>query len=375
LGRRGLSVKKMKQMPAILHINTEKGFRGGEIQTVEIARRLQSRGFPTVLMASEKSPLVERARAAGIETVEFSPRGELDIFSALKIKKVVSQFDIKLVHAHTSQALGLTYLSRIHKNGVPVVATRRVSFPFSSRLSIKKYLIASKIIAVAEGVAEGLSKEGVPADKILIIHSGIDLDQYRKLPDKEILKDRLGVKNNFPVIGVVGALAHHKGHQTFIRALNKLWIKYPQAIAVFVGDGPAAADIKRSIESRGLPALFVGHVQNVVPIYRAFDVFVLPSSSGEGSPGVVKEAAASMVPVVATNVGGTREILRSGVEAILVPPSDPNKMAEAIMVLLEDEKLRTRFTLAAKARVEAFSFDKVVEAHERTYLDLLGLNA
>lgn len=363
---------KTANMPAVLHINTEKGFRGGEVQTLEIARRLRDKGYPTLILANKKGMLIEKARAAGLQTEEFSPRGELDIFSAMKIGRAASQFGARIVHAHTAQALGLVYLSRVRKNGVTVVGTRRVSFPFKSRYSIKKYRSADCIIAVAEEVALGLMREGVPQNKITVIHSGLNLEPFKTLADPAAVKDRLGVKRHFPVIGVVGALAHHKGHQTFLKALNRVWTKFPGAMTVFVGDGPAADDIRRSVESRGLPSIFTGHIDNVAPVYRAFDIFVLPSSSGEGSPGVIKEAAAAMVPVVATNVGGTREILRHGTEAYLVPPSDPIRMAEAILTLLSNEELRTKMTLAAKERVKEFSFENVVAQHEQVYRRILG---
>ncbi len=360
-------------MPAILHINTEKGFRGGEVQTLEIATRLRDNGHPTLLLCHKQGMLIQKASAAGLETAEFSPRGELDIFSALKINKLASQFGARIVHAHTSQALGLAYLSRVRKKGASVIGTRRVSFPFRSKYSIRKYLAAEKIIAVAEDVGLGLMKEGVPQGKIVVIHSGVNLEPFRNLADPVLVKDRLGVTKHFPVIGVVGALAHHKGHQTFLKALNRIWTRFPGVMTIFVGDGPAADDIRRSVESRGLPSLFTGHIDNVAPIYRAFDIFVLPSSSGEGSPGVIKEAAASMIPVVATNVGGTREILRNGTEAILVPPSEPLKMTEAIMTLITNEELRTRLVLAARERVKEFSFEKVVEQHEMVYRKALGM--
>ncbi len=107
--------QKNSNMPPILHINTEKGFRGGEVQTLEIAKRLRDKGYPTLLMCRKQGMLCQKAIAEGLETMEFSPRGELDILSALKIKKTASQFGARIVHAHTSQALGLVYLSRVRR--------------------------------------------------------------------------------------------------------------------------------------------------------------------------------------------------------------------------------------------------------------------
>ncbi len=356
--------------PTILHINTERGFRGGEIQTLEIARRVRELGFPTIMLCHREGQLLEKAKKENIHTIEFNPKGELDIFSALKLRKIVKEFSVNIVHCHTSQALGIAYLSAIRNKGVKVIGTRRVSFLLHSKWSIKKYLAASKIIAVSESIAKSLNEKGVHAEKLAIIHSGFDISKFRKLLDPQVIKERLGVSRNFPVIGVVGALAHHKGHKTFLKALSRVWISFPNLIAIFVGEGPAKEDLEKSVASKAIPALFLGFVENVAPIYKSFDVFVLPSVSGEGSPAVIKEAAAAEVPVVATNIGGVEEILRNGTEAILVPPSDPARLSNAIMTILNDRDFSFSLVKEAKKRVEQFTFEKVAEGHAKLYLEV-----
>jgi len=101
--------------PSILHINTEKTFRGGEIQTLEIAKRLYKRGFPTLILANEMGELIKRAEKENLPTIGFNPKGELDLFSALKIRKIVKGNKIDIVTCHTSMALGIVYLSKIKK--------------------------------------------------------------------------------------------------------------------------------------------------------------------------------------------------------------------------------------------------------------------
>lgn len=363
---------RIVRKPVVLHVNTEKGFRGGEIQTLEIAKGLQSRGFPSVLLAHGGGELIQRARKEGLTCVEFVPRGELDIFAAFRLKRVVKEYGAELVHCHTSHALGIAYLSGVRKQKVAVVGTRRVSFPLRSGMSAKKYLAASKIIAVSESVGKDLYEAGIPADKITVIHSGIDLSKFETLLDPAKAKERLGVGKSFPVIGVIGALAAHKGHRTFLRAVEKAWVRFPDTVAVIVGDGPNLQNMKKSCQSRAIPSFFLGEVANVVPIYRCFDIFVLPSVSGEGSPAVIKEAAASEIPVIATNVGGVGEIFENNKEALLVPPSDSDRMTEAIIRLASDKQLRYSLVKAAKKKVAAFGFDAVVDAHERVYAELLG---
>lgn len=356
--------------PSILHINTEKGFRGGEIQTLELAKRVQNLGFPTYMLCHKDGLLLEKAKTEHIKSFDFNPKGEIDIFSALKLRKIVKELKIDIVHCHTSHALGITYLSAIRNKGVKVVCTRRVSFPLRSKWSLKKYHAASKIVTVSESIATTLFEKGIPAEKIAVIHSGFDISKFRNLPDPKIIKEHLGVIKNYPVIGVVGALAHHKGHKTLIKAISKVWITFPNTIVVFVGEGEAKEDLKKSVESKALPSLFLGFVENVAPIYRSFDVFVLPSVSGEGSPAVIKEAAAAGVPIVATAVGGVEEILRNGQEALIVPPSDPVKLANGILTLLKDKTLALNLVEAAKKRVELFDFNTVALGYKKIYLDL-----
>lgn len=363
-----MSTKK----PAILHINTEKGFRGGEIQTLELARRLQKNGFPTIMLCHKDGLLLQKAKQLNIQCVEFNPKGELDIFSALKLRRIVKEYKIDIVHCHTSHALGIAYLSAIRNKGVKVVGTRRVSFPFHSKWSLKKYLASSKIVSVSESIAKGLLESGVPSEKLAVIHSGFDISKFRNLPDPKVMKERLGVAKNYPVIGVVGALAHHKGHKTFLKAISKVWITYPNTIVVFVGEGAAKEDLKKSVDSRALPAIFLGFIENVAPIYKSFDIFVLPSVSGEGSPAVIKEAAAAGIPVVATNVGGVDEILRNNQEALIVQPSDPAKLANAIIAVAQNKELAAKLVEAAKKRVEFFDFDSVAKGYEKIYLELFN---
>ncbi|MFB3851416.1 MAG: glycosyltransferase [Acidobacteriota bacterium] len=362
-----------KNKPSILHINTEKGFRGGEIQTLELAKRLQKNGFPTIILCHKDGLLLQKAEKEKIKTIGFNPKGELDIFSALKLRKVVKERSVDIVHCHTSHALGIAYLSAIRNKGVKIVGTRRVSFPLRSKWSLKKYLAASKIVAVSESIAKGLFENGVPSEKLAVIHSGFDISRFKDLPEKNVMKERLGVSKNFPVIGVVGALAHHKGHKIFLKAISRVWITFPNTIVVFVGEGAAKDDLKKSVDSRAIPALFLGFVENVAPIYKSFDVFVLPSISGEGSPAVIKEAAAAGVPVVATNVGGVDEILRNNFEALIVPPSEPAKLANAIIAIAQNKELATKLVEAAKKRIGIFDFESVAKGYEKIYFDLFNL--
>jgi len=137
------------------------------------------------------------------------------------------------------------------------------------------------------------------------------------------------------------------------------------------GEGPEREALGKLAGSLGVELRFLGYVEEPASLYPAFDCLVLPSRSGEGSPGVVKEAAAAGVPVVATDVGGTGEILRDGAEALLVPPGDAEALARALNLALSDHAAAATRVAAALERVRSFSMDRMAEAHRALYDDLL----
>ena len=358
--------------PLILHLNSERGFRGGEIQTLGLAKRLPALGFGPLVLALEGGPLYSKALAEKVRAAAWSPRGEMDLIAAFSLRRLIKREGVAIVHAHTAHALTLALLARGRSKWPPVVAHRRVSFPLKGRLSLAKYRRADAVIAVAAAIKNVLQDSGLDPAKLHVVHSGVDLDRFKNLPPKAEARAALGIEQDRFVAGVVGALVPHKGHGTFLDAFNRLAITRPDALALFAGDGPLKAAIEKEAFSRGLGARFAGQLDDPVVAYAAMDIFVLPSSSGEGSPGVVKEAAAAMVPVVATAVSGTGEILRDGEEALLVKPKDAKAMAAAMERLASDASLRESLAERARLRVNNFSMDATTEATARIYRSLLG---
>ena len=138
-------------------------------------------------------------------------------------------------------------------------------------------------------------------------------------------------------------------------------------LLVFAGDGPLRDALGRQAAELGIDTRFLGYVDEPAQLYPALDVLAMPSLSGEGSPGAIKEAAAAGIPVVAADVSGTAEILRDGVEALLVPPGDPERLKEGLQRLLTDPSLACALAEAARERVREFSMDRMAHAHVELY--------
>lgn len=357
----------MAEAPLTLHLNTEPTFRGGEVQALGLVRELERAGRPALLLARPDGALLDRALAEHLEARPFAVRGEWDLTAALRLKSLAGSQGAALVHAHTAHALTVALAARALGGNFAVVASRRVSFPLRSAFSRAKYRRADAVLAVSGAIRESLVADGLAQEQVFTVHSGVDLSRFAKLPDREATRKTMGIERGRYVVGVVAALEHHKGHGTMLEAFNALWRDVPGALLLLVGDGSRRSDIAHHAEARGTPVHFAGHVAEPAPLYAAMDLLVLPSVSGEGSPGVIKEAAAAGVPVVATDLSGTREILRDGLEALLVPPRDKKALSLAMRRMASDPLLAAALSRAAKERVRAFSLEAMARKTWEVY--------
>jgi len=356
----------------VLHLNSEPGFRGGEVQTLGLAARLHALGHDSCILSPGRHPLSGRAREEGVPWRHWHPRGELDPLAVLRLRREIRGHAPQILHAHTAHTLTLALLARGIGKGLLVVGSRRVSFPIRGRLSRLKYGRADAILAVSHAVADGLLAQGLPEKRVFVVHSGMDPARFASLPGRSEARRAAGIPGDCPLIGTVGALCEQKGPGDLLDALRRIRRTLPDARAVLAGSGPLEASLRSRSESEGLPVHFLGYVREPAHLYPALDLFLLPALSGEGSPGVIKEAAACAVPVVATRVGGTEEILRDGREALLVPPSDPKALADAAIRVLTEAGLAARLSEAALARIPRFSLDETARKTEDIYRLLLA---
>jgi glycosyltransferase involved in cell wall biosynthesis len=160
-----------------------------------------------------------------------------------------------------------------------------------------------------------------------------------------------------------------KGHTCLIAAACTVCRDVPDAIFLLIGDGKERPKLEQQVREAGLEEnfLFLGCRNDVPDLLAACDLSVLPSES-EGLPNAILEAMAAGVPVVATCVGGIPEIIENGQNGLLVPPQNPQALAEAILRILRDSNLAMRLACAGQERTRAhFSFDRVVRELQQLY--------
>jgi glycosyltransferase involved in cell wall biosynthesis len=207
---------------------------------------------------------------------------------------------------------------------------------------------------------------------MVVIPSGVDTDRFQPLPSGDY-KTRLGLSPDRPVVGVVTRMRVRKGVEEFLRAMDLVRQRFPGAQAAVAGEVTLDDELQRLVDGSGLgnDLHLLGRRSDMPEVLSAFDMFVL-SSHDEGMSNAVLEAMSMELPVVATDVGGTGEVVRHGESGLLVPAKDPLPLAAAMIEILSDPiRGRAMGRLGRQIVIDGFSARSMVRQMETLYLSLL----
>ncbi len=235
---------------------------------------------------------------------------------------------------------------------------------------------STQVIAVSNDLKTQLiSHFDVPDRKVSVIPNGVDLARFTPVSSATgTLKNELHIEPNEKVIGIVGRLVPLKDHKTLIKAFASVLNKIPCCRLVIVGrEDTSLGGVKEELlalaKDLGVTdkIIFTGERDDVHDMLRVFDVFALPSWT-EGISISMLEAAATAKPLVATRVGGNSEIIQEGVNGFLVPPKDPQTLADRIIKILANDSLLSQMGKASREWVEKeFSLDVMVARYHKLY--------
>ena len=361
----------------ILHINTERTWRGGEQQTLYLLQSLNQRRIMSHLVCQPTSLLAERALAADIEVFPIAMRGEADLAAGRQLRKLIRTRNYDILHSHTSHAHSLAYLASIGCKTCRLV-TRRVDFSifrhsFLKLSGIKYRFMADYYIAISHKIKEVMINDGIPDQRIFVVHSGIDPQRFMQATGDHLLSE-FDIKENQKVVINVAHLAGHKGQNYLVRAIPRVLAKLPDTIFFIIGKGELMDELKETASELGLKRglIFTGFRNDVADFYKIADLCVM-SSVQEGLGTAVLDALALARPVVATRAGGLPEIIEDGKTGRLVAPADPRALAEGIIELLTDSDLAKAMASAGPARVQqCFSIDAMVDKNIEVYKKILA---
>jgi len=339
-------------MPSVVHIDTSRTWRGGQLQVFLLHREMIRLGVGSRLLARKGGALHLRCKEAGVpvEPVPFLRPWYPPAVFAVWRRTLRSQ----IVHAHDSHAVVLAAVARSVNPRFAVVCHRRIAYPLTGALSDRwKYRHVDRWIAVSTEIAEGLRRMGV--DELRIVPSAVDIeDLQRQATEKaaDRLRSELGIRADSAVVGLVGALAPQKGHEALIAAAPSILAAAPDTVFLCVGEGRLRGRLQRRVRRRGMGGAFrfTGFRRDVPSLMGLCTVIAAPSLDGEGSSAVIKEAMMLGIPVVASDLPGNIEVLDGA--GVAVPVADAATFADAVVTLLENSDRRADLGAIGRRRCE-----------------------
>jgi glycosyltransferase involved in cell wall biosynthesis len=330
----------------------------------------------TVACPKEQAP---RFREEGCEVVAL-PIGRglqpyRDLRTAGHLYSMLKSGQYELVHAHGFKAAMLARLPA-RLTGLPCLVTVHGDLAYGNQGALGRFYRRSErifscwtcgYITVSQWLAEHLRTSfGVPAGRITVIPNGIDAHEERANGAP------LPFADDVILVGTVARLAPQKGVAYFLQAAKQIVSCLPDIRFVVVGDGPLRSELEdlcRKLDIEGYVA-FTGYRYDVPALLRRFCVFVLPSLS-EGQGITVLEAMAAGCPVVASDIGGLRELVKHGKTGLLVEAGNVNELSDAVTRLLQDSLLRQELAERGKANVLQYQMGEMIQQTKNVYHRIL----
>ena len=359
-----------------LHIDTARGWRGGQSQVLHTVLGLRAIGHRAALVAHPDGELL-RHMSEGHDLIPLAPRGEVDLGAAWRLSRVVRRLTPDVIHAHDPHAVAMasTAVSILSPSPKPPLVASRRSASHLARTSLSRWEYSQIDCFIANSVVirDRLVAEGIPRETTSIVNEGVDVERIARMPPANV-HAAFYLPTHAPVIGNVAALVPHKGHHHLIDAATLVVREVPDARFVIVGDGELREALEKHVRDKHLErhVFLAGFRTDALELTKGFDLFAV-SSVAEGTCTALLDAMAASRAAVATTAGAVAEVMVDGETGFLVQPRDHAAMAEKLVLLLKDPVLRTRMGEAALTRVrERFTVEQMVEATAAAYERLAG---
>jgi phosphatidylinositol alpha-mannosyltransferase len=348
---------------------------GVQVHVRQLAARLLDRGHRVLVLAPASAPPADPHVVAVGRPVRVPYNGSVAPIcptpaSAGRVRRALEEFGPEIIHAHEPLVPGTAmFASRFP--GAPVVATfhayadRAVLFSAVAPVLRGVWRRLALRIAVSEAAAAFVARR-FRSDGLRVIPNGADVEAFAAAESADLPAGRR--------ILFVNRLDRRKGFPDMLRAFALLSRRHPDALLVVAGDGRERRALRHLPSELRDRVLMLGSVPHhlLPPYHAACEVFCAPATGRESFGIVLVEAMAAGLPVVASDIPGYREVVRHEAEGILVPPSDPRRLADAVGRLLEAPDLARRMGQAGRTRARRYSWDQVAREVEAAYQEALG---
>jgi glycosyltransferase involved in cell wall biosynthesis len=351
---------------------------GAEVLVCETIARLGPRISPVVFCLDQIGPLGERLQQQGVPVVAFNRRPGVDWRLVPRMAREIRERGIDVVHAHQYTPFFYAAMAARISGRRPRVIFTEHGRHYPDVVSWKRRLgnrilfdrLADEVTAVCDFSAKSLAdKDGFAARRITVIPNGIDIERYQAVPDRDDLRRRLGLASDRLYIILVARFHPVKDHATLLRGFAGVAAARPNVDLLLAGDGPLRPVLEAQIAALGITSRvrLLGVRSDVADLLRAADIFTL-SSVSEAASITLLEAMASGLPAVVTAVGGNPELVRGGVDGVLVPRGDAAAFTAAFLDLIDHPGRRRQMGQSGADRVrDQFQMATTIERYGQLY--------
>jgi glycosyltransferase involved in cell wall biosynthesis len=374
----------------LLYVIDALQFGGGERVFAQIINGLPQEQYKMFLASCSNEQFLQALGSASVDFFSTDLSRRLNFYLIPRLTKIIKKNGISIVHGQGARAefyarlasklAGTTkYVSTIAMpvEGFDVGPVRKGIYRFFDRFSER---FVDRFLVVSDALRDAIIAEhGIPAEKVTRIYNGIEIEHYSPQKDngsREAIRHDFKVEDDAFLIGAIGRLVWQKGFAYLIRAIPSILQTFPRTKLLLVGDGPLRLEMEALSENLKIDehVIFTGFRADVRRILSAIDILVVPSLL-EGFPMITLEGMAMAKPIIATKIAGIEEQILNGKSGILVPPEDPNAIAEASIKLRNEESFAHCLGLEARRTVEErFTVEKMVENTEKAYLSVFGIH-
>lgn len=366
-----------KAMVNILHLNTTKDWRGGDMQMLTTYQLLrQYKDLQQTIFCASDSKIAQQLRSQQIPFASTLEKRKISFQFVRSIARLHKTQKFDVLHAHDSYALNVALTLSVLCPEIKVVYSRkrdnRLRSNFIKQLKFNNRRLR-KIVCVSKAVANIFSGILKNESKLSVIYDGIDVDYFASQADQKLLHHEYGLADDVKIIGNIAALKPEKDLKTFIDAAGLVLGSGQQNLVfLIVGEGPRQQELLDYVAKKGLQrnVLFSGFRKDIPQILPEFACLMM-SSLSEGLPLTIFEAFACKVPVVATAAGGIAEVITQRETGMISPIGDAEALAKNLLDIINDQPLQAKVTANAYKLVnERFSLDAMRQNYYQLYRSL-----
>ena len=361
----------------VLHLSSEKTWRGGEQQIAYLILELNKKGVQNHVACRKASSFEQFSKESNLPFTALSFKNQLDLSTVLGIVNYCKRNRIELIHVHSGKSHGLAVMASVAGFKGGIVLSRRVDVPpkkngFSrwkyNHKSIKRILcVSNKIQSLVKEVLKD-------PPKAITVYDGIDLSRFEEIEKKGFLREKYNLPQEAVLVGNTSALADHKDYPTFIKTAKLLVEKHEGIYFFIVGEGKERGAIEQLLAeySLGDRVFLTGFLKEIPRVLCDLDIFFMPSKT-EGLGTSILDAFATKTPVVATRAGGIPEAVIHEHTGLLAEVADANVLAMQIERILHSAELRAQLTENAyKHLLKTFTKEKVAHQTLSVYQEILS---